>query len=71
MAIVAPARSDLSRASDVKKLVRSNLKWAGHMGRKGDDKLANRSDAQKVEGNGGEEDRECDASTTLRKIWRE
>ena len=41
------------------------------MGRKGDDKLAKRSYAQKVEGNGGEEDRECDGKTALREIWEE
>ena len=34
-------------------------------------KLANRSDAQKVERMGGEEDRECNGRTTLRYIWRE
>ena len=33
-----------------KKLVRSRLKWAGHVERMGDEKLAKRSDTQKVEG---------------------
>ena len=32
-----------------KKLVRNNLKWAGHVERMGDEKLAKRADAQKVE----------------------
>ena len=39
-----------------KKLVRSRLKWANHVERMGDEKLAKRSDAQKVEGKGGKED---------------
>ena len=30
-----------------------------------------RSDAQKVEGKGGEEDGECDGRTGLREIWKE
>ena len=38
------------------------------MERMGDDKLTKRSDAQKVEGKGSEEDRECDGMTTLREI---
>ena len=33
-----------------KTLVRSGLNWAGHVGRMGDEKLATRADAQKVEG---------------------
>ena len=33
-----------------KKLVRSRLKWAGHVERIGDEKLAKRSDTQKVKG---------------------
>ena len=33
-----------------KKLVMSRLKWAGHMERMADEKLAKRSDAQKGEG---------------------
>ena len=33
---------------------------AGHVKRMGDEKLAKRSDAQKGEGKGGEEDQECD-----------
>ena len=36
----------------------------------GDEKLAKRSDAQKVEAKGGEEDRECDGRTALREIWK-
>ena len=35
-----------------KKLVRSWLKWAGQVDRMGDEKLAKRADAQKVEGKG-------------------
>ena len=36
--------------------MRSRLKWAGYVERMGDEKLAKRSDAQKVEGKGGEEE---------------
>ena len=36
-----------------------------------DEKLAKRSDAQKVEGKEGEEDRECDGRTALRDGWKE
>ena len=43
--------------SSKRKLVRST--WAGHV-KKGDKKLAKRADAQMVEGNGSEEDRNCD-----------
>ena len=32
--------------------MRSSLKWAGHVERTGDKKLANRSNAQKVKGKG-------------------
>ena len=46
-----------------KKLVRSRLKWAGHVERMGDEKLAKRADAQKVERKEGKEDRECDGRT--------
>ena len=35
-----------------KKLARSKLKWAGHIERMGDEKLAKRSDTQKMEGKG-------------------
>ena len=35
-----------------KKLVRSRLKWAGHVERMGDEKLTKRADAQKVWGKG-------------------
>ena len=38
-----------------KKLMRSRLKWAGHVERMGDEKLAERADAQWRE-KGGEED---------------
>ena len=41
------------------------------MERMEEEKLANRSDAQKVEKKGGEEDRECHGKTALRKIWKE
>ena len=37
----------------------------------GDEKLAERADAQKVEGKGGQEDQECDGRTALREIWKE
>ena len=40
-----------------KKLARSRLKWAGHEEIMGDEK-GQRSDGRKVEGKGGEEDRE-------------
>ena len=39
-----------------KKLVRSRLKWAGHVERMGDENLTKRADAQKVGGKGGEEE---------------
>ena len=45
------------KESSKKKLVRST--WAGHVGKMGDEKRAKRAHAQKVEGNGGEEDRNC------------
>ena len=51
-----------------KKLLRSRLKWAGHVERMGDDKLAKRTDFQKVEGKGGEVDRECDGRTALIEV---
>ena len=35
----------------------------------GDDKLAKRSGSQKVEGKGGEENRECDGRTAAIEIW--
>ena len=41
------------------------------MGRMADETLAKRSDALKMEGKGGEEDRECDGRTALREIWKE
>ena len=33
--------------------------------------LAKRADAQKVEGKGGEEDRDCNGRIVLREIWKE
>ena len=48
----------------------SRRKWAGHMGRKGDETLAKKSDAQKVEGKGGDEDRDCDERTALRETCK-
>ena len=36
-----------------KKLVRRRLKWAGHVEKMGDEKLANRADALKMEGKRG------------------
>ena len=36
-----------------------------------DEKLAKRSDAQKVAEKGGNEDRECDGRTALRDVWKE
>ena len=50
-----------------KKLVRNRLKWAGHVEIIDDGKIANRADAQKMEGNGSEEDRHCNRRTALRK----
>ena len=44
------------------------------MERMGDEIMAKRSDAQTVEGKGGEEDGECDGRTALREIrteWEE
>ena len=41
-----------------RKLLRSRFKYAGHVERMGDEKLAKRSDAQKVKGKGGEAYRE-------------
>ena len=52
------------------KLVRSRLKLAQLMERMGDEKLTKRANAQKVEGKGGEEDRECTGRTALREIWK-
>ena len=40
-------------------------------GKNGRRKIDKRSDAQKVEGKGGEEDRECDGRTALREICKE
>ena len=37
----------------------------------GDKKIAKRTDVQKVEGIGGEEDRECDGRSAKREIWKE
>ena len=33
--------------------------------------MEKRVDAQKMEGIGGKEDRECDGRTVLREIWKE
>ena len=38
------------KGSFKKKLLRSRLKWAGHMERMGDEKLTKRLDAEKVDG---------------------
>ena len=46
-----------------KKLVSSRLTSAGRVERMGDEKLVKRADAQKVEGKGGGEDRNCDGMT--------
>ena len=43
-----------------KKLARSSLTWADHAESMEDEKLAERTDAQKVEGKRGKEDRKCD-----------
>ena len=51
--------------------MRSRLNWVGHVERIRRWKLAERSDAQEVEGKGGEENRECDGKTALREIWKE
>jgi len=53
-----------------KKLMRSSLKWAYHVERMGDEKLANRAGAQKVDGKGGEEESECDGRTALQETWK-
>ena len=37
----------------------------------GDEKLAKRSDAQKVVGKEREEDQECDGRTAIRGLWKE
>ena len=44
-----------------KKLVTSTLTWVGHVERMGDEKLAKRADAQKVEGKRRRKRRNCDA----------
>ena len=55
-----------------KTLVRSRLRWAGHVERIGDKKkVAKRADAEKVEGKGSQEDQECDGRTAFREIWKE
>ena len=41
------------------KLARSRLTWAGHVDKKGDEWLAKRADAQKVERKRGEEEQNC------------
>ena len=41
------------------------------MARMGDETLAKRSDVQKVEGKGGDEDRFCDGRTALRETWKD
>ena len=43
-----------------KKLMWSRLNWAAHVERMGDEKLAKRAEAEKLEGKGGEETRNCD-----------
>ena len=49
--IVGVKRVEVGVEESFKKtLVRSGLNWAGHVGRMGDEKLATRADAQKVEG---------------------
>ena len=47
----------------------SRLKWVGHVERMGDEKW--QREAQKVDGKGGEEDRECDGRTALREMCHE
>ena len=53
-----------------KKLVRSRLTRAGHVERRGDEKLTKRTDAQKMDGEGGEEDRNCDGDCIKRDVER-
>ena len=53
------------RESFKKKLARSRWKWTGHVERMKDEQLAERADAQKVEGKGGDDDQECDGRTAL------
>ena len=50
--------------------MRSRLNWAGHMERIGDENLAKRAEVQKVEGNGGEEDRDCDGRSALERYGK-
>ena len=40
--------------------MRNRFTWAHHKERVGDEKLAKRADAQRMEGKGGEEDRNLD-----------
>ena len=53
-----------------KKLVRSSLTRAEHVERMGDEKLTRRTDAQKMDGDGGEEDRNCDGDCIKRDVER-
>ena len=55
--IVGVKRADKGKTNELffkKELARSSLTWAGHAETMGDEKLAKRADAQKVEGKGGE-----------------
>ena len=54
-----------------KKLARSRLKWFSHMWQEEEMENWQRSHAQKVEGKGGEEQRNCDGRTALVKICKE
>ena len=53
-----------------KKLVSRRLTWAGHVERMGDEKLTKRTDVQKMDGEGGEEDRNCDGDCIKRDVER-
>ena len=53
-----------------KKLARSRLTWAGHVKTMGEEKLANRTDAQNAEGKRRREDQNCDGRTALGGILK-
>ena len=45
--------------------VRGSLKWAGHVGRIGDESWEREQMSRKWRGNGGEDDRDCVGKTAL------
>ena len=46
------------------------MTWAGNVETMGDEKLAMRTDVQKVKGKGRREDRTCDGMMALGGIWK-